>query len=221
VLFSLLANQPATDFWHDPVILTIFGVVATILAVLIGAGVTYLVFLKQRTRKELSYQVISVAPIASVNKALANRVTIQFDGKPVNDAIQVVLKIRNSGNVAIRRDDYDEPIKFVFAGSEIIGIDILSTEPPDLINSMDKNAFIKIGKDWAEIEKYLLNAKQAITFTVLLDGVFKELEVRGRIIDGQIVRYIEKEYYVMYFSSRGSVLEAAMNLFNLYRSHFR
>jgi hypothetical protein len=64
VLLDLLTGQPQTDFWHDPVILTIVGSIATLFAGLIGAFVTYWVFRKQRNKKEISYQIISDAPIA-------------------------------------------------------------------------------------------------------------------------------------------------------------
>src|SRR2546421_11868735 len=83
---------------------------------------------KQRSKKEISYQIISDAPIASISKGFEKRVTIQLDGKPVKDVRQVVIKIRNSGNAAVKRDDYDKQLKFIFEGSEIIGGDVLSTE---------------------------------------------------------------------------------------------
>lgn len=202
MLLDLLANQPQTDFWHDPVILTVVGSIATIFAGLIGAFVTYWVFRKQKTKKELSYQVISDAPIASVNKDFEHRVTIQFDGQPVKDVRQVVLKLRNSGNVAVKREDYDELMQFVFPGNELMNISIIATEPENLFHSLDRQLFRfaqisnqntkKDTRDTAVLAKFLLNPKQSITITFLLNATHSNLEVKGRIVDGEIVEYSNK-----------------------------
>jgi hypothetical protein len=205
VLLDLLAGQPQTDFWHDPfgqfviyVAVTLFVGIATILT-------TIWISRKQRSKKEISYQVISDAPIASVSKELENRVTVHVDGKPVGSARQVVLEIYNSGNVAVSRDDYDMPINFTFKESLVIGGDILSTEPENLINTIDKKTFINVFvfdpnkgfvPDSAVIDKILLNPKESITLTFLLSGAYSKLDVGGRIINGEIVKYHSNSYSI-------------------------
>ncbi|MGI9058701.1 MAG: hypothetical protein ACR2H5_08980 [Ktedonobacteraceae bacterium] len=89
MLLDLLADQPP-DFWHDPFTLTI-----------IGAGVAYLIFRKQTTKKLITYQVISNAPIANFNKTSQIPVEIKIKNKLVTNPRQIVLKLRNQGNVAI------------------------------------------------------------------------------------------------------------------------
>lgn len=203
-MLYLLADPTPTDFLHDP-----FGqfIIYVVVAVVVGLGTSLVaiwVFRKQRSKKEISYQVISDAPIASVSKGLENRVTIHVDGKPVGTARQVVLKIRNSGNVAVSRDDYDMPINFAFKESLAIGGDVLSTEPENLINTIDKKTFMSIFvfdpnkglvPDSAVIDKILLNPKESITLTFLLSGAYSKLDVGGRIIDGKIVKYSEKQSF--------------------------
>src|SRR5437588_7481581 len=108
MLLFLLNNQPPTDLLHDPFWQFIINVAVVVLVGIVTAVVAIWVFRKQRSKKEISYQVISDAPIASVSEGLKNRVTIQLDGKPVKDARQVVIKVRNNGNVAVKRDDYDK-----------------------------------------------------------------------------------------------------------------
>ena len=76
-----------------------------------------------------------------------------------------------------------------------------NADPPELKNSINHNTFIQIGTDSAEIEKILLNPKESITFTILLDGDYKELDVSGRITDGKIIEYVESVF------SRESVTE--------------
>lgn len=208
MLLYLLATQPPPDFLHDPFGQFIINVTVAILVGIVTALVAIWVFRKQRSKKEISYQIISSAPIASVSKGLENRVTIQLDGHSVKDARQVVLKLRNSGNAAVKRADYEEPIRFIFEGSEIIGSAILSTEPENLTNSIDKNTFITLQRQplvvtqgglddillesAAQLEKFLLNPKQSVTLTFLMDRAYQMLEVRGRIVDGEITKYVER-----------------------------
>jgi hypothetical protein len=183
---DLLANQSPPDFLHDP-----FGqfVITTSVAIIVGLGtaaVAIWIFRKQQTHKKLTYEIVSDAPLVSVNKGLENRVTIQLDGKPVPNARLLTIRMLNAGNVAIKRDDYADPIRFAFPDRTIIGSDVIATDPPDLINSIDKTTFVKLGTDTAELEKFLLNPKDAVKFTVFLAGASDQFEVIGRIVDGKI-----------------------------------
>jgi len=195
VLLDLLVGQPLTDFWHDPLTLTILGVVGTILGAIIGAAVTYLIFHRQATKRLISFQIVSNAPIATLNKSLQNTVTIQINGQPVNNARQVVLKLRNQGNVAVKPSDYDTPLRFIFDGSKVVGSDIFDTDPPELQNSINPNSFVQIGTGLAELEKILLNPKESITLTILLEGDYNRLDIAGRIIDGKIVEKVGEDEY--------------------------
>lgn len=193
MLLYLLADQPP-DFWHDPLTLDILGVVGTIVEAIIGAVVAYFIFRRQITKKIISYQIVSNAPIATLNKSLQNTVTIQINGVSVPNARQVVLMLRNQGNVAVKPIDYNTPLKFVFNGSKVVGSDILDTDPPELKNSINHNSFVQIGADLAELENILLNAKESISLTILLEGDYNRLDVAGRIVDGKILEYVESAF---------------------------
>lgn len=83
-MLIILDTQP-TDIWHDPLVLTVIGVIATLIAGLIGAFVAYWIFQKQRAKKEITYQVLTDAPIANLNQRIAN-INIQ-----VKDRLQIFL----------------------------------------------------------------------------------------------------------------------------------
>src|SRR5437660_3881886 len=121
-LASELASQP-TDIWHDPLFLTILAIAATLLVGIIGATVAYWIYRRQRSKKEITYQVISDAPIANINKEVKDRVKILFDGNPVEDMNLLVLKVWNPGKVAVKRDDFDEPITFEFGERKVVASD--------------------------------------------------------------------------------------------------
>jgi hypothetical protein len=74
VLLYFLADKPSANILDNAFFLTLLGAGVTLLAGLIGAFVTYWVFRKQRSKKEISYQIISDAPIATVSKGYEEQV---------------------------------------------------------------------------------------------------------------------------------------------------
>lgn len=105
MLLSTLDIQP-TDIWHDTAFQFVVIAIVTFLAGIIGAIITYWIYRKQRSRKELSYQVVYMAPIALVRTDFKDRIEIKFDGKPVRNMNLLILKIWNSGNVAIKSEEH-------------------------------------------------------------------------------------------------------------------
>jgi hypothetical protein len=146
MLLSIFVTQP-TDIWHDPLILTMLGIAATLLAGIIGAIVAYGIYRRQRNKKEFTRQIlsdlsiISKQPIAeeSIGSQVENRLKIIFDGKPVEDLRLVSLKVWNSGNVDAQihnskqthtqQSDVETPIGFEFPGRQVVS-GVVETEPP-------------------------------------------------------------------------------------------
>lgn len=188
MLLSIFETQPA-DIWHDPLFLTILGIAATLLAGIIGAIVAYWIYRRQRSKKEITYQVISDAPIANINKEVKDRVKILFDGNPVEDINLLVLKVWNPGRVAVKRDDFDEPITFEFGERKVVASDILSMEPANLIDTKDIKTFFTLGSESVELQKFLLNPKEEISLKVLLTGPPYKVSGRARIVDGKITEF--------------------------------
>lgn len=62
------SNQSATArIWHDPLTLTILGLIGTIAGAIIGVAAAYLIFRRQIAKEVISYQVISNAQIVNLN----------------------------------------------------------------------------------------------------------------------------------------------------------
>jgi hypothetical protein len=182
-------TPPSSDLLHDTAFQFIVLAIVTIIAGAIGGIITYWIFRKQRIKKEISYQIISDAPIASINKEVADRVEVTFDGKPVKDMSLLVLKIWNSGNVAVKTEDYFEPINYEFAGRTVVGSDLLSTEPEDLIDPKVIGTFLTQGQESIELPKFPFNSMETISLKILLTGSKGEICRRGRIADGKIIEY--------------------------------
>jgi hypothetical protein len=69
MLLGTLGSQ-STDIWHDTVFQFVVIATVTLLAGIISAIVTYWIYQKQRSRKELSYQLVSFAPIDGIAKVV-------------------------------------------------------------------------------------------------------------------------------------------------------
>jgi len=192
-LYPLLnASEPSPSLLQDPFWQFVINVAVALLVGIGTAIVAIIIFRKQRNRREITYEVLSDAPLASINKAVENRVEVRLDGSPVKDARLLVINVGNTGNVAVKREDYDEPIKFVFKDREVISSDILSTEPAELIDQKDIKTFLSLGSETVELPKFLLNPKQEITLTVLLKGAKDKVRARARIVDGDITELVTK-----------------------------
>ncbi|HWS85201.1 MAG TPA: hypothetical protein VN207_13180 [Ktedonobacteraceae bacterium] len=195
-----LSTTPTPDFWHNPFgqFITTNAVTffSTIIGAVIGGIIAIWIYQRQRSKKEISYQIVSDAPVLSIDQALASRVKIELDGKPVKEVTLVVFKVSNTGNTAVDDKDYKEPLTFTFATRKVISSEVVETEPKDLIDEPTRKKFILLpttGQDFIEFPKFLLNSKQSVTFSVLLDGAKDEISKKGRIIDGNIIQLNSEE----------------------------
>lgn len=218
MFLGVLLDTLPTDIWHDPLFLGLLGAVSTVLAGLLGVAITYYVYRRQRSKKELTYQIVSDAPIASIDPSVASRVRLSIDGKQVESASQVVLKLWNSGNVAVKPEDYDEPVTFEFNGRAMISTDIIGTDPPELretlqqaltstsqtsppqsinfpkvlLNLLPHHKPHELGLHLPKsinLPKVLLNPKRSITLSVLLTGSGGKNSAKASIVDGELVEF--------------------------------
>src|SRR5437868_10774181 len=105
------------------------GVITSLIAI----GFSILFYLKQRRIKSISYEVISNVPVVSVEEEVKDKIQVLFNGKRIDDARLVVLRLWNSGNAPILSADFDRPIKFDFGEkAEILDAAILETTPESI-----------------------------------------------------------------------------------------
>jgi hypothetical protein len=189
MILTILLSASPPDFLQNPVFQFTANAIIAIAAIVVTSIVSIWIYKRQQRRKELSYDVISEAPVISIRESVANRVKVEFDGQPVKEVTLVVLKVMNTGNTAIKKDDYEEPLAFVFKGRGVVSSEVVETEPDDLIDDTARKIFLQVpasSQEFLEFPKFLLNPKQSITFSVLLDGSKGEITKRGRIVDGEI-----------------------------------
>lgn len=147
--------------------------------------VAVLAYLKQRNRKEITYEVISDTSVLSVKKEVKDKVKILFDGKDVSNSRLVILRIWNSGTVPIMDADFKEnqPITFDFGEkAEILYAEIIETIP----NSIKDNVTLKQDIEKLILEPSLLNVKESVKLKILLTKFDGKVNADARIVGGQI-----------------------------------
>ncbi|HEU5384242.1 MAG TPA: hypothetical protein VFV38_53300 [Ktedonobacteraceae bacterium] len=152
---------------------------AGVIVALAGVVVAILIYLKQRSRKEVCYEIISDASVLSVDRQIKPQVEVRFNSVLVTNLNLVVLKLWNSGNQPIKRDDYDRPLELWFGGkAEILTAEVAEPNPTGATIQKDSNHVI--------ITPVLLNPKEGIKLTILVTQYHGLKEVQGRIIGGSI-----------------------------------
>lgn len=150
------------------------------------------VYFKQKTKKELSYQIISDTPIVSINADISGVIEVTLNGKPIRDARFVVIKVWNSGNKEVAKEDYDTPVSFEFVNRTIISGEVISTEPADLMQKSTKKNFLSLQYNTVIFPEYLLNQGQSIRISLLTSNGAGDVKQRGRIKGGNIVSFEPK-----------------------------
>jgi hypothetical protein len=144
---------------------------------LVAIIVTVALYLLQRRRKSISYEVVSLTPLLSVKEEVRDRVQISFDGKKVSDAHMLIVKVRNSGNVPVLPSDYERSIQFGFGGqTQVMSAEMVETNPSGI------DADVSVLSNSVTLRPVLLNAGDAITVRVLLAQYDGSFDVTGRIV---------------------------------------
>jgi hypothetical protein len=155
---------------------TIIGIVAIIVAIII--------YLAQRNRKRLAYEIISESSVVSTAEEVEGRIQILFEGKQVKKVHLIILKLANVGNIPITISDYEREVSFAFdEKTRILSYEILETSQEALkpeIESINNSIVVK---------PVLLNGGDSITIKALISEFDEEIKIDGRIVG---VKVIEK-----------------------------
>jgi len=161
-----------SDILRDPV----WQFVATILAV-IAILVSISLYLKQRRRKMLSYEIVSRTPLLSIEEEIKGVLKILYEGEPVQQVHLIVTTIMNSGNTPILVNEYERPISLGFGEeAQILTAEIAKTQPDSL------RASTSIEDDKVTLQPTLLNGGDSITLKMLVSKFDGEITVDGRIV---------------------------------------
>lgn len=186
-----------SEIMRDPMWQFIIGVLIAIAAIV----VTIIVYLKQRTRKSLSYEILSLNPLLSVKEEIKEKVQILYEGKPVEKVHLILARIINSGNVPIESNQYERHVSLSFGKeAQILTAEVNKTNPESL------QASIKVEGNKVVLTPVLLNDGDSITLKMLVSQ-FDEISVDGRIVGvKRIEKYTETSFRIFFLTLSGLVL---------------
>src|SRR5260370_13573184 len=196
------------------------GTILTLVGIILPLIVSGIIFVYQRTRKELSYSSVST-PVLRMHDEVKEQLQITFNSKPVSDPHLVLITLRNSGNVPVLPDDYADPLTFHLGEyAQLLIASILETNPPHML----KRVPLKVQEKKLVLEPFLFNSKYTVTIqalvshfegvspTYLIAGVhaLKMVKTPGRTMPRQILYSLLYALYVLYililFSYAGATL---------------
>ncbi|MBI5959066.1 MAG: hypothetical protein HY866_10050 [Chloroflexi bacterium] len=159
-----------------PSVLAVLGI---IVAVIFGV-ITVVLSYRALQRKGLAYE-DSATPLFQIGTEAKDRIQVLFDGKPVKKVHAVVIRVSNTGNIAIRKNDFEVPLCFRFGdAANVIDVKVQDKKPENL-------PVILAGSDnpslsFVEIQSLLLNKKDTFTIKCLVAN-YDSLKVDGRIAE--------------------------------------
>ncbi|MBJ7575254.1 hypothetical protein [Luteimonas sp. MC1828] len=159
------------ELLRDPVWQFIGAVLA-----LVGLSITILFFIKQRRLKELSAGFLVKKHLISISESISDRVEMKLDGEHIENLKIYSFGIKNSGNVEIRKEDFEKPISLSIGdGAKIVEFSITKFNPRSLkpVASGDARTIL--------VEPLLLNSGDYFVLDVLATGASSTLDIECRV----------------------------------------
>jgi hypothetical protein len=147
--------------------------------------IAIIIYLAQRSRKKLSYEIISSETVVSAKYEFSEKIQILFQGQRVSEVNLLILKFTNSGNTPITSNDFEQSLSIKFNKLvNVLAVEITETVPGNLKVEFSGD------KDVISIAPLLLNSGDTFSIKVLLGGFQSDVIVDGRIVG---VKTIEKK----------------------------
>jgi hypothetical protein len=109
----------------------------------------------------LSLQLTSNTNLVSPEANQSGKIEVQFEGLAVPELWLGSFRLVNDGDVPIRREDFDQPIRLVHREANILELRLGMNEPPNL------SPYIYVGLNSIEIQPLLLNPGDSVGFSLI------------------------------------------------------
>ena len=153
----------------------------------------FVIFSLQIRRKALTYTILTNTGLISDSDKSKDNIQIHYSGRVIPNIRLVELRIKNSGNLPIKPDDYVEPLRIRSLNSNILSSEVRDTY--SLGASVELSSPTEI-----VLNKTLLNPKDFFDVKLLLSGGTAELAVTGRIVGVTTIQNLtgrEVHYYIL------------------------
>ena len=155
----------------------------------------FIIFSLQIRKKTLTYTILTHASLVSDSDKAKDNIEIHYKGKVIPNVRLVEIRIKNSGNLPIKPEDYVEPLRIRPYSSRI-----LSGEVRDMYSvgaSIEKELS---NQSEIVLSKTLLNPKDFFDVRLLLSGGNADFSLVGRIVGVTTIQNLtgrEVNYYIL------------------------
>lgn len=155
----------------------------TDLAAWISAGiaaiallVAYVTYLTQRGKTSLQYVITTVTPVVPSTKAEGLEISFKYRGQELKNPVITTFRVVNTGDKAIRKDDFESNLVFTFTGSSsIVSAEVTASKPLNL------GVQLQHEENRLEILPLLINSGDIFEVRVISDGSPKKITSHSRI----------------------------------------
>lgn len=183
------------QFFRDQ-IWTFIGVIISLIAIIIPI----IIYFFQKTKKNLSYEILSNNSVLSNKDKIEGKLKILYDEKILDDVSICEIKFLNNGNQSISSNDFEKTLDLKFSKDvDILSVDIINVEPENLNVDYNKQ------KNILQINPLLLNVKDYFVVKVLLSNLTKskDIQIEGRIKDIKKINEVKDPIYPIFLAFLG------------------
>lgn len=167
-------RDAAWQFW---------GVFATVVTAAIAITVSIVLYLKQKNTKALAYEVLANYAVIATPQEIAGKLKVLFDGQEVEGARLVVIRLQNTGNIAIRPEDYYEPLTITFPKSKrILHSSVVRSKPGNV------KLALTVEPRRTVLTPVLLNRRWYVDISCLVAGDTELVVLAGQIAEVEEIK---------------------------------
>jgi hypothetical protein len=214
MLFFLPLPSKPYDWTTDTVLLAWVGVISLVIGIF-GIAISYWLFVIGKSKKQLTYEVVSDTPIVSIKQTKQGKIKVVHEDSSghnidLNEARIFTFRMWNSGNQEVRVWNVNDgdieameiPIELSFQTRKVIALTQVQTRPErqGIILQDDLDTYINTTFKppyHLALPRCVLGPKQSFLISAILDGPSENVAVNGRIINGKIIdnKKEEKKFY--------------------------
>lgn len=150
----------------------IFKIIIPVLTLIIPIAL----YLVQKKEKELSYEILSASSIVDVNSPIGRNIQVFFSGKKLNKLEAVSVRIVNSGNVPIKRTDFERELQLSFGEKANVLMQRISEAFPENL-SVEATGY----GEKVLVKPLLLNPSDQFTIETFIEGEKSKIKLDARI----------------------------------------
>jgi hypothetical protein len=155
----------------------------------------FVIFFLQIRKKTLTYTVLTNSDLLPGSDKGKSNIQIRYMGKVVPQVRLVEIRIKNSGSLPIKPEDYIEPLSVRLPNSEILSSEVRDAQ------SLGASIETKLSNgSELVLSKTLLNPTDFFDVKMLLADVDADFSVAGRIVGVSKIRNLtgrEVNYYIL------------------------